>query len=421
NCDWRVDESPCLPRGCSVTPKSPAGAGLLAAMALGLLRRRRGVAAAPLAAALLLVGCSPELTLSLPAAPASGEVTLGVSGNVDQLALYVDGVVIGGGPGPALAVPFDTTTVDDGVYDVLGEGFIGSRDAITITGSLTIQNTGLDDVLPGVSFVQPLDGGLVSLGEETLIALDVEDTADLASVSVLVDGTILGSMPVEGPYELAWTPTKEGAAVLTAEVTDEAGNLGTARAVVNVTGEASDLTCTISSPRDGSTVNVGAVQLKAAVSSSAGVRSVEFRVNGAVVNTDTQSPWQTDWTSTEGAATVSIVATDGLDATCEDSVSVTVVAGTDSITARITRPTEGSVLFGVNAPVDVAAGGGAGVQEVRIYIDELLVGTDTEAPYALRLDTTTIEDGEHTLTAEAVELGTGTTASDSISVTIDNG
>jgi MYXO-CTERM domain-containing protein len=421
NCDWRVDESPCLPRGCSVTPSGPGGAGLLAVMALGLLRRRRLIAAAPLAAASLLMGCTPELTLSLPSAPASGEVTLGVSGNVDQLALYVDGVVIGGGPGPALAVPFDTTTVDDGELEVIGEGFIGSRDALTVVGSFTVQNTGLDDDLPALSFVQPLDGGLVALGEETLIALAVEDTADLASVNVLVDGALLGSMPVGGPYELAWTPNKEGATVLTAEATDDAGNLGTARAVVNVTGESSDLSCTLSSPRDGSTVNVGAVQIKAAVASSAGVESVEFRVNGELISTDTQSPWQADWTSTEGAATVSIVATDGLDATCEDSVSVNVVVGTDSITARITRPTEGSTLFGVNAPVDVAAGGGAGVQEVRIYIDELLVGTDTEAPYALRLDTTTVDDGEHTLTAEAVELGTGSTASDSISITIDNG
>lgn len=419
NCDWRVDESPCLPRGCATAPTAPAG--LLGVLALGLLRRRRLSAAAPLAAALTLMGCAPELTLSLPEGAASGEVTLGVSGNVDQLALYVDGVVIGGGPGPALAVPFDTTAVADGVYDVLGEGFIGSRDAYTVSGTFTVQNTGLDTTAPEVLFVQPLDGGVVALGEETLVALDVEDAADLSSVSVLLNGAILGALPVGGPYELAWTPEKEGAAVLTAEVTDESGNLGVARAVVDVVGATSDLTCTISSPRDGSTVSPGAVQVKAAVASSSGVQSVEFRVNGVVLSLDTASPWQADWTASEGAATVSILATDALGATCEDSVSVTVVDGADTITARITRPTDGSTIFGVNAPVNVAAGGGAGVEEVRVYIDELLVATDTEAPYELRLDTTTVEDGEHTLTAEAVELGTGATASDSISVTIDNG
>ncbi|MCK6521581.1 Ig-like domain-containing protein [Myxococcota bacterium] len=419
NCDWRVDESPCLPRGCAVTPSAAGGLGLLGAVTVGLLRRRRATAA--IAAAALLAGCAPELTLSLPTSPASGEITLGVSGNVDQLALYVDGVVIGGGPGPALAVPFDTTSVADGVYDVLGEGFIGSRDAYTVTGTFTVQNEGLDTVAPEVSFVQPLDGGVVGLGGETLIVLDVEDAPDLASVSVLLDGTLLGELPLGGPYELLWTPASEGAAVLTAEVTDGSGNLATARAVVSVAGEVSDLTCTLSSPRDESTVSPGVVQVKAAVASSSGVKSVEFWANGVMIAMDTASPWQAEWTASEGAATLSIVATDGAGATCEDSVSVNVVAGSDAITARITRPTDGSTIFGVNAPVNVAAGGGAGVREVRIYVDELLVATDTEAPYELRLDTTTIEDGAHTLTAEAEETGTGATASDSISVTIDNG
>jgi M6 family metalloprotease-like protein len=79
---------------------------------------------------------------------------------------------------------------------------------------------------------------------------------------------------------------------------------------------------------------------------------------------------------------------------------------------------EGEVLYGT-VEIDVSASDDGGVTKVELYADGALQATDTAAPYAFMLDTTTLSNGTHTLRAVAYDevLQTGTS---SVDVTVDN-
>ncbi len=89
-------------------------------------------------------------------------------------------------------------------------------------------------------------------------------------------------------------------------------------------------------------------------------------------------------------------------------------------TGSITSPTENSVLSGtvavsVNAADDVAVG------SVHLAVDGVEVGVgDSESPYSIFLDTTTLTDGAHTLTAHVHDTSGNEASSLMINVTVSN-
>ena len=71
-------------------------------------------------------------------------------------------------------------------------------------------------------------------------------------------------------------------------------------------------------------------------------------------------------------------------------------------TLSITSPTAGQKIW-LEAPLSVAAADEQGVNKVMFYIDDELVGEDTEAPFELMLDTKAYEDGAYTLRTVAYD------------------
>lgn len=85
-------------------------------------------------------------------------------------------------------------------------------------------------------------------------------------------------------------------------------------------------TVTITSPSNGTTVS-GNVSVTATASDDKGVTQVEFFVDGGSIGVDMSAPYSTSWNTTtysDGAHTVSAVATDTIGQTGNDAVSVTV-------------------------------------------------------------------------------------------------
>jgi hypothetical protein len=62
-----------------------------------------------------------------------------------------------------------------------------------------------------------------------------------------------------------------------------------------------------------------------------------------------------------------------------------------------------------------------GVIEVRFLADEVLLGSDASAPYSIDWDTTTADDGDVTLTAEAEDLAGNVGVSAEVIVSVENG
>lgn len=84
----------------------------------------------------------------------------------------------------------------------------------------------------------------------------------------------------------------------------------------------------------------------------------------------------------------------------------------------ITNPSDGSSASGT-VSVSADASDDFGVNQVEFFVDSESIGVDTETPFEISWDTTSVINGEHTLTATATDT-IGQMASDSIGVTVNN-
>ena len=80
----------------------------------------------------------------------------------------------------------------------------------------------------------------------------------------------------------------------------------------------------------------------------------------------------------------------------------------------LSTPVVGAVTVTIDAQDNV------GVTEVRLFVDGVLLGTDTDAPYTVLWDTNTVTDGAHDLMAEATDPQGNIGMSPVLSVTVDN-
>jgi hypothetical protein len=89
-------------------------------------------------------------------------------------------------------------------------------------------------------------------------------------------------------------------------------------------------------------------------------------------------------------------------------------------TVEITAPDASATVSGaVNVAAD--ASDDVGVTEVRFFAGGTQIGSDTTAPYSVSWDTTTVTDGDVTLTAEAEDAAGNVGTSAEVSVTVANG
>ncbi len=85
----------------------------------------------------------------------------------------------------------------------------------------------------------------------------------------------------------------------------------------------------------------------------------------------------------------------------------------------ITNPVSGAVIAGTIA-IAATASDDQGVSQVSFYLDgTFLLGTDSDAPYELIWDSTSVSDGAHSITAIATDTASQT-ASHAVNVLVDN-
>src|SRR5213595_2663344 len=96
--------------------------------------------------------------------------------------------------------------------------------------------------------------------------------------------------------------------------------------------------------------------------------------------------------------------------------------GLGSLIVTITFPADGSPVSGtvpVNASVSII--GSLTVSQVQFYRDGNLIGSDSAAPYSVSWNTTSTNNGSHTLTAVATDILGVRWNSDPVTVTVSNG
>jgi poly(hydroxyalkanoate) depolymerase family esterase len=95
------------------------------------------------------------------------------------------------------------------------------------------------------------------------------------------------------------------------------------------------------------------------------------------------------------------------------------VPDTTPPTVNVTAPTNGSTVSGTIA-VDVTASDNVGVTKVELWVDSVLKGTDTTAPYSFALDTTTLTNAAHAISARAYDAANNVGIDNDTTVTVSN-
>jgi len=85
----------------------------------------------------------------------------------------------------------------------------------------------------------------------------------------------------------------------------------------------------------------------------------------------------------------------------------------------LTAPANGAQVSGPGVSFTATASDNVAVDHVDFLVDNVVVGSDSSAPYSLSWDSTSVGDGSHTITARAVDSSLNA-ASDSHAVTVSN-
>jgi hypothetical protein len=206
------------------------------------------------------------------------------------------------------------------------------------------------------------------------------------------------------------------------------------------------------SPGAGATVKgkLDGSNCEASASDERGVKKVVMKVDGAVLNAESDAPWNCSFDSTkvsDGTHTLTATAYDAAGNSRTASVSVDVVnkvastpkpeptptpeptpepeptpAPTDTAPnvtwatpvagSNVTRKISGSTC-------EALASDDKGIVKVVMKVDGAVLNTESDAPWNCSFDSTKVSDGTHTLSATAYDTG-GNTRTASISVNVSN-
>ncbi|MHB8911078.1 MAG: Ig-like domain-containing protein [Lysobacter sp.] len=186
------------------------------------------------------------------------------------------------------------------------------------------------------------------------------------------------------------------------------------------TGPADTTPPTVSVSEAGSS---GTITLSATASDNIGVTNVEFHVDGALKGSDATAPYSMTLDSTTLSNGSHSLTAKAFDAAGNTTTSAAVTFNVDNTApADTTPPTVSASEAGSSGTITLSANASdnVGVSNVEFHVDGVLKGSDATAPYAMTLDSTTLADGGHSLTAKAFDAAGNSTTSAAVSFTVSN-
>lgn len=169
----------------------------------------------------------------------------------------------------------------------------------------------------------------------------------------------------------------------------------------------------------------GTVNITANASDDVGVSGVQFLLDGTtpIGAEDVTAPYSVSWNTigvSNGSHTLTAVARDAAGNTATSAgIAVNVNNDIESPTVNITAPAAGTIAGTIS--VTATASDNFGVAGVQFLLNGNPLGAeDLAAPYSVSWNTTTVTDGNYTLTARARDAAGNLTTSDAIAVTVQN-
>jgi predicted phage tail protein len=155
-----------------------------------------------------------------------------------------------------------------------------------------------------------------------------------------------------------------------------------------------------------------------------GVNRVEFYANGTLINTDTTSPYQFDWSGVAaGSYSVYAIAYDNNGAAATSaSRTITVAATNTAPTVSLTAPADGARYLNPTSITISASASGPElndiIQRVDFYLNGSLAQTVTQAPFSY--GASGLAYGTYSLTAVATDTRGAQTTSSARTFTVSN-
>jgi hypothetical protein len=335
--------------------------------------------------------------------------------------------------------PFFTTATVNGPLTALANGTDGGNGVYIYSAASAFPNNtyqtsnywvdvvyttsiGPDVTAPAVNITAPVAG---NVSGTINVTANATDNVGVAGVQFLLNGVNLGAEDIASPFTISWNTTTSlnGPYTLTAIARDAAGNTTTSAGVaVTINNDTQAPTVSMTAPAAGNVT--GAVSVTATAADNVAVAGVQFLLDGTSLGAeDVSSPYSISWntaTATNGNHTLTARARDAAgNTTVSAGVVVTVNNDTQAPTVSITAPAAGQVAGTIN--VDANAADNVGVVGVQFLLDGVALGAeDVLAPYSVSWNTTTIADGNHTLTARARDAAGNITTSAGVIVAVKN-
>ncbi|WP_239470209.1 Ig-like domain-containing protein [Archangium violaceum] len=246
-------------------------------------------------------------------------------------------------------------------------------------------------------------------------------------------------------YLTTLAPTGSGARVLSTTYLLPSGSLQALRAVYRSGGSTSECSVgtlndhddlvfpvgsdaditppsvSLTAPAAGATLS-GTVTLSASASDNFGVARVDFYDGSTLLGSDNTAPFSFSWDTrsvSNGAHSLSVVASDAAGLSTTSAVAVTVSNDLISPTVSLTAPAAGATVSGT-LTLSASASDNVGVTKVEFYDGSTLLGSDSSSPYSFSWNSRNGANGPRTLTARALDAAGNSTTSAAITVTADN-
>ena len=266
---------------------------------------------------------------------------------------------------------------------------------------------------PTISITAPAQGTTVS----GAVAVMASVSPNTISVQFKVDGHNSGPTVTSAPftYSLDSTKLSDGTHSLTAEAIDASGQSTSSSAVSIIVANAGAPSVSITSPASGATVS-GTVPITTSVSSNTtGVQlMVDGNNSGSTVTTAPFSFSLNTATLTNGSHSLAAVASTSSGRSTTSATVLITVSNSSAPTISITSPASGATVSGT---VAVSTSVSSNTTSVQFKVDGANSGAAvTTAPFGFSLNTTTLSNGSHSLSAVATNSASQTATSATVSI-----
>ena len=337
-------------------------------------------------------GTAPSVSITAPAAAAAVGVNTpqtitanasSAGGVIAGVQFFVNGVSLSTDNSFPYAAPWTPTAL--GTYSLTAR----ATDNIgNITDSAPVVLVVSASTAPTVALTNPDNGSSYTVGTTLNLAANAADTdGTISGVQFLVNGVPQGGVDNAAPYAAPWTPTSVGVYSITAQATDNTGNVTTSTAVNVTIGANAAPTVAMTSPSSGLSFGLGNFILLAASAgdSDGTVASVQFFANGLSLGTVTAAPYNFSWRPTvAGTYTVTALATDNVGNTTTSTPVFVTITSAAAPAVNVTNPTAGTTyVVGNPIPFVAGASGGNGpISQVQFFVNGVSLGTDNASPYS---------------------------------------